>query len=261
MCPHVHHFAFLNSPRDTTRRVPPFQIRDGGAAWLIAAALEDEGFQLGEILPNSPPPPAEEEEEELEPEDRAEVDLSPVAPDDLVLTTTRIPVSDRAQGDRSQVQRGWTTLEDPLFALWILFLDIISRSHVRLAAPMRSKVRPGYEDRREVAFRMRKGASYRERNAMDGTGWHWVPREPRTAAFLLRVLELWPGGPGYLGIFGMDGTSTLIWAWLLRHRAPELLRQPAFVMADLCGGQIPERPTDLSWIGRWNVELVLQHPL
>ena len=256
MIPRAHVFAFMLPPRDSTRPVRVFWQRDLAAVIEILAALREDGYGIGEVLLNHPP-----EGPLAVPAERAEVDVSRLEPEDLLVTATRIPLSDLEHGDAKQVRRGWTTLEDTLLELWRRYLDGIARTRVRLAEPLRGKLPHGYEDRREMAFRSRECAFYKERNAHDGAGWRKVSGERRTAAFLLRVPELWPGGPGYLGVFGMDGTSTLIWAWQLRHRAPRLLRQPGFVMAELCGGPLPKRSTDYTWMDRWAMEVVLQHTL
>ena len=55
--------------------------------------------------------------------------------------------------------------------------------------------------------------------------------------------------------------TTLIWAQLLRERHLELLREPAFVMAELSGPSIPLRPTDLSFADAWKAQVLIQQPL
>ena len=80
-------------------------------------------------------------------------------------------------------------------------------------------------------------------------------------AVLLRVEEAWPGGPGLLGTFGMDGITSLLWAYRLGRDRCDLLARPGFVMADLQIGTIPERPTDLRWCEDWTIQVILRLPL
>lgn len=248
-CAHV--FAAMQTPRSDDRHLRVFETRDLAAALQVLAALEAEGFRMGEILLNHPPQGPQRDGAVPS----AQVDLAAVRAGDLITTFTRPAASDPEWGDRKSLRRGHTDLEERILWFWRQHFDWLARSSMRLSEPMRELLPPALADRSAASFRMRQGAFYLERNSLDGRPRRRT-RERRTAAFLARVPELWPGGPGYLGLFGMDGISTLGWATLLRHRHPELLRK-RFVMAELCVSEIPERPTELSWMQGWTVEPVL----
>lgn len=253
----IHTFSFFNSVRDSNRSLRSFHQRDVSAQMEISWALQPWGYTYGEPLLNRPPAAKERSADPPV----ASVDLSVVRPGDLILTTTRPPLSDPRHGDRKRVDRGYTTLEAALFDVWAHYLEVCARLHVKLAPWLHPLVRPGFEGRRDMVFSEREGARYRELNALDGAGWQRARREARTAAFLLRLEELWPEGPGFLGIFAMDGTTTFVWAYLLRHGLAALLTEPGFVMVELVGGPIPRRNTDMRWCLDWKVERVIEHRL
>ena len=107
-------------------------------------------------------------------------------------------------------------------------------------------------------------APYDELSRCDGgpvSKYEGEGEEVRTPVFLLRVPRMQYRRMGYLGIWGLDGNTTLIWSTLLRFRYPELLEQNHFVMADLVGRSIPERPFDLDFAADWRVELVIREPI
>jgi len=248
----AHVFACFMPPRDRTRGVRPFQLRDLAAAHEVVAALALGGYVFGETLLNHPPGAGRAVPHPLLP-----MAFDRVHGDDVVLTATRMPLSDHLHGDPKRVQRGWTWLEARLLERWSRYFDVLARTHVRLAPRLWPLLPDGYRDRCDIVFRSGQGAFYKRLNACDGQPARKVQWRNRTAAFLLREDALWPDGPGHIGLFGMDGTSTLVWAWQLRHVVPQLLDERGFTMVELVGDQIPERPTDLDWIARWTVEPVL----
>jgi hypothetical protein len=40
-----------------------------------------------------------------------------------------------------------------------------------------------------------------------------------------------------------------------------LIDRPSFVMAEMTVGTMPPRPTDLSFLDDWKVEVLLEHPI
>ena len=157
--------------------------------------------------------------------------------------------------ERKKVHRAWTDLEQRVLDAWEEMLNEISRSYVSLAPRVRRRLRKGYESRKAITFREREGAPYREWNARDGQGFRRQERSHRTAAFLLRLDELWPDGPGYVGMFGMDGTISLVWAHLLRRKFSYLLEKPGFTMVELSGAPLPERASRLDFCEAWEVDI------
>jgi hypothetical protein len=222
-------------------------LRDLAASWYVMGALEEEGFRVGSIYLNFPPRRNDPAPQHLE-----EVDLSRVAQGDLIVQAGRLAFDDPSDRPRRSLTPGQTTLEKQMSDHWRCFLSAGSRRFAYLTPEMKQQLPPQHRDRASLSFSSRRGAVYKSRR---------IASKDRTAVFLLRLRALAPGGPGYLGFFGFDGITTLAWAWQLRHVMPELLRSPAFVMADLRAGALPERPTDLDWLETWSVEPLLVHRL
>lgn len=247
MPPCVHLFCSVLARHDPTRPVLPFMLRDLAASWYAMGALEEEGFGIGSIYLNFPPQRNDPPPQRLE-----QVDLSRVGAGDLILHPGRLAFDDPRDRPRRSLRPGQTTLEKQISDQWRPFLHSISRRFARLTPGMKLQLAPQHRDRASLSVSTRRGAFYKSRR---------FAGSPRTAAFLLRLPALADGGPGYLGFFGFDGIATLAWAWQLRHVMPELLRRPAFVMAELRAGELPTRPTHLDWLGSWSAEPLLVHPL
>lgn len=251
-----HTFTFF-LPRRVDRPLKVFQQRDLAAAMELLPALSRMGYGYGEPILNFPP------ETPLVAGQRGQaphpVDLAFVERGDLILQTTRPPMHDEEEGDRKRVERADTDLERWLFHLWGRYLDRCARSHVRLRKSLHPQLPKGYETRRDMAFREAIGAPYKELNDCAGSGWRKKPKgERRTAVFLLHLEEAWKGGPGFLGVFGMDGTATLAWAHLLGRDLADLLEEPGFVFAEMKKADIPARPTNLRWVSEWKVKVLVR---
>jgi hypothetical protein len=243
---YVYPFAFLLRQHDLSRRLRAFQIRDGAATLEIVTALAHLGWEYGHLLLNFPPHAATMNEQDL-------LDVhTPAGPGDRIASTTRPPL---LECGKKQVSRGWTQLEAHVLNAWKPFFAQLNRHEILLATKLHDELAPGYENRRHIFFRTREGADYFELGPLRYRG------RPRTAAFLLHTRELYPGGPGYIGIFGMDGTTTLIWAHMLRTRHRDLLATPGFVMAEIETGAIPLRTTDLGFARSWETKVILHHAL
>jgi len=256
--PLVHPFYFLVARRDSNRDLRPFQCRDAVACTQMLAALARFGYQLGEERLNNPAPV----EWEVDPTQLALVDTSDCVCDDLLLTTTRWPVSDDPELSRKYVARAYTDLEQELLDLWRTWLPVLGRDRVMLHPELRRLLPPGYENRYDMLYREEEGARYKKLRRYSDTDHRPVVRnERRTAAFLLRLPRLPHRDVGYLGIWSLDGTSTLVWSKLLRYVHADLLCEPGFVMAELVHAPIPERPTDYRWTSDWRAEILLRVPL
>lgn len=252
--PSVHLFLSFLNPRDHERKLGPQCTRDVLAAHHIAAALQSEGYRLGGALFNYPP--ADWGSQEV-----MRVDTSGLAPGDVLVTATR-PSKDRAERNwRKQVRPGRTDLEERIHRVWDRYLAILARGHAKLQPWLFDRVAQGFEDRRDVYFREKQGATYK----MLHTGEEGARRrdyrgEPRTAAFLVREPELWPAGPAYVGLAAMDSACALAWSYLLQHRYTELLRREGFTMVDLLTAPIPDRTPDMRWALEWKAEVIVHAP-
>ncbi len=231
------------------------QRRDLCALSELEFALLERGFRHGEPIFNQSPPDW--------PADRSfEMDLPPLAHGDRLLQCMRLPINDLEEGPKRKIALANTTLEKIFFAASKPYIDWSSRTHMRISPGLQALIRPGFEDRREMSFRQKGwGAPYYELNALDGRGWrkHKGPR--RTALFLIHVESLWKDGPGYLCAFGMDGCTTVVWAYRLARDFQHLLDKPGFVLAELELGEIPAHATDLRFCMDWKIEplLVYEH--
>ena len=251
MKPRVHTFSYFISPRDATRDVKAFQRRDDAAAIQILSALVGLGLEPGESILN-PPPPKQVAHDVL-----LKVDLEQVRSEDLILLTTRPPMHDEHQGDRKKVPRGYTDLENLVFGACGQFIEKSSRSHIVLSDRASQHLAEGFEGLAEMRFGEAEGAPLKRLNAHDGKGWKLHRGPPATATFLLHVRSLWVGGPGLLCAFGVDGISTLGWAYRLRHGLAHLLEGTRFLVAHTTLKAVPTRATNLRWAEDWGIEIAL----
>lgn len=251
---YVYPFLSFFKPRGNDREQSIGLSRDVPPVMLVADVLRDlQGYELGEIYFNFPRPPNTPTDE------LAAVDAN-AGPGDLVLTGTRAPIGEEEQGDRRRMNLGFTELERVVNQLWENYLLISSRSHVVLRDWLRDWLRENppedHHDRADMFFYMKQGMNARYRML----GRREVDSRS-TAAFILRTRELWPGGPGYLGFFGMSSETTLVLAHLLRKQLGDLLCEPAFTQLELTGPRVPKRPTDLGFANDWKAETVIRYPL
>jgi len=249
----VHPVSYPLARHDRNRPPKLHQRRDLCALHELELALLELGFRHGEPIFNQSP--AERTSDEA-----FEIDLSRFAAGDLLLQCMRPPMNDLDEGPKRKIEPANTNLERFFFRAFEPCIAWSARSHLRLAPAMQARIRLEYQDRREMSFQQKGwGAPYHELNALEGHGWrrHKGPR--RTALFLLHVAALWPGGPGYLCAFGMDGCTTCVWSYRLARDLRHLLARPGFVMAELELGQIPEDVTDLRFCLDWKIEPLLVH--
>ena len=251
--PDVHLFASYLKPRDKDRKLSVVATRDLNAAWEVMAALQRYGYYSGSQRLDFPPPAGDEPS-------LLEIDCSDMLAVDIVLKPGRPPLSDKEQGERKQVQRGFTSLELQTFRVWRLYFEILSRSHAKLHSWLHQMLPAGYEGRRDAFFMQSERSDYSVLDACDGSGRRDYRGDGHTIAVVVNQPELWPGGPSYLGFFGMDAASTVAWACLLRHRHSDLLLRPGFHLVELITAPIPERVPDLRWALEWQAVPLLSVP-
>lgn len=254
--PLVYPLFYYQRPRSEGRKVRVGFHVDVAAAWTVAGALERAGYMLGEMFFNYPPPDAGLPA--LLP-----IDVSRVKPNDLILTATRLETepADSEIRCRKQVQRGHTSLEQHIETAWSPFIDISERLRVLVQAKLASCFAQPYSNRFFIRFSEAEGAPYKK--LQDATR-RKVDKHPpnATAGYVLRLRELWPGGPGYLGFFGLDSTTALLLAHILRHRHSELLLEEGFAIVELSGASgVPDREPDMRWADDWHSEIILRAPV
>jgi hypothetical protein len=258
----VFPFLYFVARKDK-RSLRCFQTRDSTATVLLYPALAELGFNFEEPILNYPPedPDPDDENVVFGQRELFPVDFSRFSPGDLIVQTTRPPLSDHVEKPRKTVERGHTELEERLFVLWRQYFDASCRSQIKLSPAMEQEAIGEFEGAHAMDFFEREVAPYKELNG--GNGWSEPQGPCRTAVFLLRVPEAWPGGPEYLGVFGMDGISTMIWAYRLGRDLRNLLAEPAFIIAEIEfeADQIPTRCSDLRWMRDLEIKVRFRHPL
>jgi hypothetical protein len=246
--------------RKARERAPKlFARRDCTASSELLFPLYRLGYAQGEPIFHQPPAVSRGP---LPFEQLHRVDLSFLLPGALLVQTTRPPMHDVDEGPQKQVERAYTDLEHHTFEAWRPHVDYLARTHARLAPGAQALLREGFRDRRETTFKQKGwGARYDEMNALDGEGWHKYGGRPRSALFLLRQADAWREGVDYLCAFGMDGCTTLVWCYRLARDLEHLLAKPAFVLAELELGRLPERATDLRFCMDWRIDILVHHEL
>lgn len=248
----VNTFDFYNPPRDSLRVLPIFYVRDKSAQLHLFGALAERGRRLGESILNCPPPSG------WRPGDRLYETPIELGPYHEVLVTTRPPLDDTSFGEKKQVLRGYTELEWRVLQALRPYFAHLSRSQVRLATGAAARLRPGFEHFENGVLFQRIGAFYREFPVAPRP--LRKPKRKESPVFLLRKPGFTPEGATLIAAFAMDGTTSLIWSYLLARVHTDWLFEPGFRMARLSGPSLPERPTDLRFALDWKVEEVLHIP-
>lgn len=257
----IYRFAYHTATKATGSRFRPHQLRDADAFAELSFVLYDSGYEYGGLLLNLPPSVSDE------PETRGqkrvtEIDASHLTPSDLLVLSTRPPINDVDEGVRLKVAESENELERKIFAGLKAYFDVCSRSHVKLSKGMAAELSPDYEDRANIVFTEFADAYYIKHCTHDNIFLKWSkPERPHTtAAFLARVEQLWPGGPGLLAVFGMNGPQTLAWHYLLRTQFPQWVTDFRFVMAEIVTGETVINPSSLSFADEWEVTPLITSP-
>ena len=240
------HFSYLEPQKQHARRL--HALRDGDAFAELALALSEQDLTYGELILNHP--------------------LSARQPNldssDLLVLTTRPPLHDDPF-DRRFIKRSETPLEKAILNAIGPCFGACRRSYLKLSEDMARELK--YPNRGEIEFRTYRGAHYkrfRTPYTQSKTDHKWeIPPTPMATAVFLLLMRLWDDGPMLLNAYGMDGTSTLIWCYLLRTVYQRMLNveTPRFVMAEIITAPIPDSAATLEFAKQWNVELLLDHPL
>ena len=242
--PRVAPFVYFRKYRDQVRVA---QHVDGTALLHLVAAFGAHGYAFGPPQLNHPKP----DFNGLVREHAAR----PLASDDVIVSATRVELGED-NGCRKRVLRGNTTLESHIERAWSRVLLVSDRRQIATRPSVERYFEAGRASRRNVEFFVADHARYK---AFPSDGRARVPSPAPTAGYLLRVRELFPGGPGYCGAFGMNSSTGLVWSALLLTRFPELVEKEGFFMAEM-RGTIPDRPFDLSFVEDWDCEIVLKAP-
>jgi hypothetical protein len=239
---HVLPYIFFQKPRRGRNLLVTLNV-DQTALLNLCGALQPLGYRIGQIHLNYPPYP----------KTQLALGFSPArfSASDLILTGTRLELYPKLDCRKVVLMTGMP-MERRIASAWAEVLQSSERLLVVLQKHVARYLEKGYENRNNIEFNERIGAQY---SGLDRA----KPRVRATAAFLLRKRELWPGGPGYLGFFGMDSTVGVAWSHLLRHRHADLLESDGFVMAEL-SGKAPGPVENLDWALEWESKIILRAP-
>jgi hypothetical protein len=139
-----HRFAY-SMPLRGAEEAKPFKIRDGAAFSEITAPLAKLGYEYGEILWN---PPFRRRKYKKVGKEHYQF----IKPEDLVVLTTRPPLSDDTHGDKKKMLRSCTHLEDQIFKACKKYFRVCARSHVEIRKSICGNFDKGY-----LEFHQHKG--------------------------------------------------------------------------------------------------------
>jgi hypothetical protein len=248
----VNTLDFYNPPRDSESYLPIFYTRDKHPQLHLFGALAERGRRLGESILNYPPP------EGWKPGDKLYGTQLELGPRHELLVTTRAPLDDKSYGEPKQVLRGYSVIEWQVMQALRPYFTHLSRSQVHLAPGVAKLLRPGFEHCRNAIVYQRVCAYYKE--FLQVPSKLRTPKKKATPAFLLRQPGFTPGGATLIAAFAMDGTMAQIWSYLLARVHTDWLFEPGFRMVELCGPELPKRPTDLRFVLDWKAEEMVHIP-
>jgi hypothetical protein len=247
----VQAHPFLSSaPRHDHTRAPNLAvIRDPVANVNLQIGLLEYGFDHGESILNFPP---EKVNFDLLPEDElVHVEIPFAQEGDVLVLSTRPSLSDGDHGDNKKIEPSNTTIERAIYFHYWRYFARCSRAFVTLTEEAASFLPQGMKNRAEMTFFQQLGCHYMHLRSLDGQRSRREPMEEWTAAFLLRVDEIWPGGPGLVAAWGLNAISTLAWSAMLRDRCSSMLDRRGLTMVELHPTEAPDRPSTYDWLQSW----------
>lgn len=244
-----YHFSYMSHQKDD-RSLRPHQLRDGDAFAELSSVLLSHGWNYGGIVFNYPANIDRDESKKF---------ASTFGSSDLLVLTTRPPLSDRPHREKKVVTPSNTWLERKIFDVLRSYFSHCSRLEVALQEQLAVHLPGDYSNRAILSFYTSAEAAYKTAIPYKASASYAQWNENTTASYLVYSQALWNSGPRLLCVFCMGGTIGLIWAYLIRTRFPELIEgEPRFVMAEITrSGPLPSTPVDLSFADQWHVSFVL----
>jgi len=251
--PAIHPFLYSAPRRDSRTPAHLAWPRDREANSQLQIALSEQGFSFGRTILNYP---GEEVRYDLLPENQLRaVELPFVRPGDALAMSTRPPISDGWHGDAKKVEPSNLWVERRIFDLYRRYFRVCARSYLELTEEAALRLPEDMKNRQAMTF-FQYGNSYQYLQERGCPRSRRSPLGSRTPGFLLRVDEVWPGGPGFIGAFGLNALSTLALCRLLRSLHSELLSHRGLTMVELTPGDTPERPSTYDFFMDWNVDVI-----
>lgn len=192
---------------------------------------------------------------------------------DLVVMVTRPPLHDLQVQNRKYVPRSGTRLEQQIFGTVSRFLEICSRTHLRLQENVVRAWEQGQDpassreiiqtpadfkfcqncDARLKSLNTRDPAS-RARRLDHG-------REYRSIGCFIHVPFIEELGCRLIVSFGMAGMENLIWNRIVRTRFDRWLKEPVFALAEMNLNRIPQEPVTLNFVDDIPVKVLIEVPV
>jgi len=190
------------------------------------------------------------------------VDTSYLRETDLIFLCSRPPIDDAYVGVRRQFLCSFTTLEETLFQGSLRkWLARCSRTEIVLTDAAAS-IDPEIAQRQSLEFALNGGSLCTSIGSPHTRRFTSVEKAAAlTVVFLVYQQHAWPGGPGLLCAFGMGGTDTLVWCYLLASKFAHLLCTTPFVMAEMRRGECPERPESMAFADSWEINILGTAPM
>jgi hypothetical protein len=243
-----YNFAY-SFPFRESEELRPVKARDGTAFCELTAPLQKQGWEYGSLIYNYP----------LENKDiyQGKEHFDFLGPKDLIVITTRPPLSDEKHCDKKRVLPSHTYLEKVIFKELNKYFEVCARSYVEIESQYH-----GFSKYSGFKFSQANDARLKSfRKAELSNKWERVPdTEYRAIGFFLRLNNIDYYNCGLLSCFSMGGIETLIWNRIVRKRYHEWLQKPCFIVAEFNIGELPVRPINLDFVEKIdNVDILLNH--
>ena len=255
----VVRFVYLSNHRDRMRP-KPHQQRDESAGLELMPKICSLGFAyegVDRIFLNHPP------------SDTGDTSCNQLktlglGERDILLLTTRPPLDD--EDDLQPLRASGSRLEALIFdVLRKRCFEHCSRGNIALQPAIGRNLAPGFRNRSEIEFSRRTDpvslatgtylALYGEEDAKSE---RW--NKMMTAGYIVNV-PLGEGLPSLLAVFGMSGTTTLVWAYLLQKNSDILthaLRGPSLTMVEIETQAILGNPVNFAFCDCWGMKVIAQ---
>lgn len=187
-----------------------------------------------------------------------------LGPKDIIVVSTRPALDDDSAGRRSLSKSG-TKLEQLIHRAFHEVIQRCCRQYLFLRGDL------SFEDQeqrnyRSVLFGQQNGAFIRANGDLeDVVDLEAIDKGERasTVGYFVSIPDAWPNGPSLLACFGMDGTNSLLWSYLLQtpRMFPLIKRVVELNRPSVIAGEfeplVPEdhRPADLSFAKDWKINI------
>jgi hypothetical protein len=229
------------------------QVRDGTAFAELAAALYDRGGRLGTTI-------------HLYADDvkRKAREFPLITPHDLLVLTTRPPISDReadaararksvnADGkkqplleSKKMIPRNGGELEAAYLRALIPYFTRCNRKRIELNDHAADLLPEAHKHFRSLELAT-LGRDHVIRHLPDTPAARGTGHRRYTVAFFFRFPDLPPFGCSIMMAFGMSGFTTLVWNRALRTRFANWIDTRRFVMAKVTIHNVPDYPPPLT---------------